>query len=169
MNSSESYPTHYSPQPKGKVMNITLNQTEIEKALRNFIIDMGVTAEVHKIQFTAGRGSTGITAELALDEEASEVPSAPEVEEAPELTKTSKPFSKAAGMTQKANPTSKAKAAAIAKEKEGPEEEPEPETEKEATPELPVEGEELMDTPEAATTTEEETKPAKSKSLFGGA
>ena len=48
-------------------MQITLEQAEIEVAVQNYIKDQGLSFEADpNISFTAGRGSTGITAAIDL-------------------------------------------------------------------------------------------------------
>lgn len=47
-------------------MLITLNQDELETAVRDYVQKMGVSASISKVDFTAGRGPQGITTEIEL-------------------------------------------------------------------------------------------------------
>jgi hypothetical protein len=47
-------------------MKITLQQSEIEQAIREHVQNMGMNMPINSIDFTAGRGASGITADLDL-------------------------------------------------------------------------------------------------------
>jgi len=47
-------------------MNITLQQSELESAIREHIANMGIKLPVNDITFTATRGATGITADVEV-------------------------------------------------------------------------------------------------------
>jgi hypothetical protein len=66
-------------------MKITLNQVEIEEALKQYVSGQGisVTGKSIEVNITAGRGPNGVTAELDIVSEA-EIPStAPAAKAAP--------------------------------------------------------------------------------------
>ena len=50
-------------------MQVTLRQSDIEKALKDYITAQGIRTEGKDVQiiFTAGRRGTGITAEIAIE------------------------------------------------------------------------------------------------------
>lgn len=151
-------------------MNITLKQREIEVALRRYIASLGIDAEIDDVEFTAGRGAAGITAEISIggltddDEDDSAGDKEPE---------PSKP-------TPKAKPFGKAKP--TAKDKPVPQKTEEPETkasepEKGDADETPDTGEddenvdgplETEDEKEEAEASAKTEAPPKGKSLFGG-
>jgi hypothetical protein len=45
-------------------MQIQLKQPEIEAAIRSYVRTLGFTSDVGKIAFTAGRGTSGVTADF---------------------------------------------------------------------------------------------------------
>ena len=47
-------------------MQIQLNQSEIEEALSTYMSRLGISSSIDSIDFTAGRGSTGISATIEL-------------------------------------------------------------------------------------------------------
>lgn len=48
-------------------MNITLQQADIERAIRRYVNDIGFTGEVDTIEFTATRGEKGLIASIDLE------------------------------------------------------------------------------------------------------
>lgn len=49
-------------------MQITLNQQHIEAAIKDYMTKAGMTFEVESIDFTAGRGKTGLTASVEMED-----------------------------------------------------------------------------------------------------
>lgn len=49
-------------------MQITLKQSHIEQALRDYVAKAGITFNVDDISFTAGRGKDGLTAAIELED-----------------------------------------------------------------------------------------------------
>lgn len=49
-------------------MQLQLKQTELETAVREYIVNMGISRPVGKVKFTATRGNEGILTEVELDE-----------------------------------------------------------------------------------------------------
>jgi phage protein D len=53
-------------------MQITLNQNELERAVKNHLMASGITGEIGKIDFTATRGSEGVVTTIDLADEEGE-------------------------------------------------------------------------------------------------
>ena len=47
-------------------MQLTLQQPELEEAVRQFVQNSGMSGGIGPVSFTAGRGENGLTAELEL-------------------------------------------------------------------------------------------------------
>lgn len=62
-------------------MQIQLKQQEIETALVNYVRDQGINLSNKKVEvnFTAGRGASGLTAEIDIEEAAIKVPPSGEI------------------------------------------------------------------------------------------
>lgn len=68
-------------------MIITLNQSDLEAAIRSHIRNLGIVAEASSINFTAGRSPQGITAEIELGEVAPAAEAPKGVTEKPAVAK----------------------------------------------------------------------------------
>jgi hypothetical protein len=65
-------------------MQLQLKQTELESAVREYIVNMGISRPVGKVKFTATRGNEGILTEVELDDLNATAPVVTLVEDAPD-------------------------------------------------------------------------------------
>jgi len=47
-------------------LQIQLVQSEIENAIREYVLNMGITSPINEVNFTAGRSGAGITAAIEI-------------------------------------------------------------------------------------------------------
>ena len=67
---------------------ITIDQEDLEKAVKDYVVKMGITRQVSEINFTAGRGPSGVTTEIRLTSPDEVAPSGPTPRSTPTVVET---------------------------------------------------------------------------------